>query len=72
MITASTVLKAVWDLHRGSASWPTLGEIASYLETTEDVVRPLLIDLKDARIFKQHTRQRRKVWGPWNSEQFER
>lgn len=64
-ISAGTVIRAIRDLgDRGT--WPTPAEIASYLEADEETVRAHLRELRRQRLFVDRTRDRRRVWMPWN------
>lgn len=72
-VTDFGVISAVWKLHdRNRVDWPTAAAIAEYLETTVDVVRPILRSLKESRIFRDRRRRGETVWGPWDGAEFER
>lgn len=60
----SAVIRAVHHLH-GSGRWPTVDEIAAHLETSNSAVTTALRELKRRRIFRDRTREKRRVWMPW-------
>lgn len=74
-INTRTVISAVWQLgYRHGASvgdhrsrWPTETEIAEYLNVDVAIVRPLLRELRDNRLFRDRRRQGRRVWMPWEA-----
>lgn len=65
-IDSRTVMNAIWRLHDRARRWPTVAEIADYLEVDEKIVRPLLRELKSARLYRDRQRDNRRVWMPWD------
>ena len=64
-IGSSSVMGAVYTLHRRLGRWPSAKEIAGYLEVDRTAVAPLLADLRDRRLFRDRQRSGIKVWMPW-------
>lgn len=67
-ITTTAVMHAVYTLGRNRhPTWPTAQEIADWLEAPEPEVLGILRDLKGQRLFRDRTRQKRRVWMPWDA-----
>lgn len=64
-ISSQRVIGAVYELASRQSRWPTLTEIAAYLQCKPDVVADHLNTLKRKRLFRDRQRDRRRVWMPW-------
>lgn len=66
-ITPSTVITAIWDLHRRTGKWPTRDEIAAHLEVQISIVKSLLLQLRQKRLYRDRVREGATRWMPWNT-----
>lgn len=63
-ISTASVIGAAYEAHR-RGRWPTIEEIADYLETDAETVRALLLDARRRRLFRDRRRDGKRVWMPW-------
>jgi hypothetical protein len=65
-INRNTVITAVLALHGQTGQWPTRDEIAAYLEVQISVVKSLLLQLRQKRLFRDRVRDGATRWMPWD------
>lgn len=60
------VIGAIYELAgRHNGRWPTMLEIADYLEEPPHLIGEHLQHLKRTKLFRDRWRQKRNVWMPW-------
>jgi hypothetical protein len=65
-VGSHAVIRAVHTLHSRTGNWPTLADVADYLETTEEDARRCLLELRRSRLFRDRQRGGKRVWMPWS------
>jgi DNA-directed RNA polymerase specialized sigma subunit len=65
-INTRTVMTAIRALHERTGKWPTRDEIAAYLEVQISVVKSLLLQLRQKRLFRDRVREGATRWMPWD------
>lgn len=63
------VQRAVLDLHRNRDTWPTIADVAGYLQIKDRDAGRLLLDLRRSRVMIDRVRQGKRVWMPWREGQ---
>ena len=66
-IEATTVIRAVHELHDRTGDWPTAERIATYLKVDQRDVQRHLLRLRRKRILVDRWRHKQRVWMDWRA-----